>query len=90
MVICDLLLAPRRSEHVHCSGGRDVLAAGGITFGRDGQAWLPSAATEPVSIATATWSREPAPAASSSLQDKHGKYVVKSRSARSATQCPRS
>ncbi|MFB6549385.1 hypothetical protein [Streptomyces sp. NPDC056405] len=25
--------APRRSEHVACAGGRDVLGAGGIAFG---------------------------------------------------------
>jgi hypothetical protein len=44
----DLLLAPRRSEHVHCAGGRDVLAAGEITFGQDGQdgqAWRAVAVT---------------------------------------------
>jgi hypothetical protein len=27
-----LLLAPRRSEHVACAGGRDVLAAGELQF----------------------------------------------------------
>ncbi|GIE28249.1 hypothetical protein Ait01nite_012940 [Actinoplanes italicus] len=31
-----LRLAPRRSEHVACAGGEDVLAAGEITFGTDG------------------------------------------------------
>jgi hypothetical protein len=31
-----LRLAPRRSEHVACAGGGDVLAAGEITFGTDG------------------------------------------------------
>lgn len=41
----DLLLAPRRSEHVHCAGGRDVLAAGEITFRRDGQVWRAVAVT---------------------------------------------
>ena len=41
----DLLLAPRRSEHVHCAGGRAVLAAGEITFGQDGQAWRAVAVT---------------------------------------------
>lgn len=41
----DLLLAPRRSEHVHCVGGRDVLAAGEITFSRDGQTWRAVAVT---------------------------------------------
>jgi hypothetical protein len=35
----DLLLAPRRSEHVHCAGGQEVLAAGEITFSQDGRAW---------------------------------------------------
>ncbi|WP_432081751.1 hypothetical protein [Streptomyces sp. WAC 04229] len=30
-----LLLAPRRSEHVECSGGSPVLAAGEIGFSRD-------------------------------------------------------
>jgi hypothetical protein len=28
----ELLLAPRRSEHVACAGGRDVLAAGELRF----------------------------------------------------------
>lgn len=32
-----LRLAPRRSEHVHCAGGKDVLAAGEISFTRVGQ-----------------------------------------------------
>jgi hypothetical protein len=41
----DLLLAPRRSEHVHCAGGQDVLAAGEITFSRDGRAWRAVAVT---------------------------------------------
>ncbi len=41
----DLLLAPRRSEHVHCAGGRDVLAADEITFSQDGQAWRAVAVT---------------------------------------------
>ncbi|MEU4620480.1 hypothetical protein AB0G04_10955 [Actinoplanes sp. NPDC023801] len=31
-----LRLAPRRSEHVACAGGGDVLAAGEITFGTGG------------------------------------------------------
>ncbi|MEO3743708.1 hypothetical protein [Plantactinospora sp. B5E13] len=31
-----LRLAPRHSEHVACAGGRDVLAAGEITFSRAG------------------------------------------------------
>ncbi|BEL04964.1 hypothetical protein Q0Z83_031550 [Actinoplanes sichuanensis] len=31
-----LLLAPRRSEHVACAAGADVLAAGEITFTPDG------------------------------------------------------
>jgi hypothetical protein len=31
-----LRLAPRRSEHVACAGGRDVLAAGEIRFAREG------------------------------------------------------
>jgi hypothetical protein len=41
----DLLLAPRRSEHVRCAGGLDVLAAGEITFMRDGAAWRAVAVT---------------------------------------------
>jgi len=41
----DLLLAPRRSEHVRCAGGREVLAAGEITFGREGLAWRAVAVT---------------------------------------------
>lgn len=32
----DFLLAPRRSEHVACAGGQDVLAAGEIKFDGDG------------------------------------------------------
>jgi hypothetical protein len=35
-----LRLAPRRSEHVACAGGRDVLAAGEITFGRGAAGWV--------------------------------------------------
>ena len=31
-----LRLAPRRSEHVHCASGDDVLGAGEIRFGRTG------------------------------------------------------
>lgn len=31
-----LLLAPRRSEHIACSGGASVLSAGEITFAADG------------------------------------------------------
>ena len=34
-----LLLAPRRSEHVACAGGRPVLSAGEITFGRAAGGW---------------------------------------------------
>ncbi|MEU6730442.1 hypothetical protein ABZ917_42625 [Nonomuraea wenchangensis] len=30
-----LLLAPRRSEHVACAGGRPVLSAGEISFARE-------------------------------------------------------
>jgi hypothetical protein len=41
----DLLLAPRRSEHVHCAGGREVLAVGEITFSHGGQAWSAVAVT---------------------------------------------
>ena len=41
----DLLLAPRRSEHVHCAGVRDVLAAGEITFSQDEQVWRAVAVT---------------------------------------------
>jgi hypothetical protein len=32
----DLVIAPRRSEHVACAAGLDVLAAGEIRFGGDG------------------------------------------------------
>jgi hypothetical protein len=31
--------APRRSEHVDCAAGQDVLAAGEISFPRHGQTW---------------------------------------------------
>lgn len=34
-----LRLAPRRSEHVACAAGREVLSAGEIAFGRDGGGW---------------------------------------------------
>lgn len=34
-----LRLAPRRSEHVDCAAGQDVLAAGEMTFARDGPGW---------------------------------------------------
>lgn len=34
-----ILLAPRRSEHVACAGGRDVLAAGEMAFERAGDGW---------------------------------------------------
>jgi hypothetical protein len=34
-----LRLAPRRSEHVACAGGRDVLAAGEIRFARTAGEW---------------------------------------------------
>ncbi|MFJ9243761.1 hypothetical protein [Streptomyces sp. NPDC101776] len=34
-----LRLAPRRSEHVACAGGADVLGAGEMGFGRAGGAW---------------------------------------------------
>jgi len=34
-----LRLAPRRSEHVACSGGRPVLSAGEITFARQDTGW---------------------------------------------------
>jgi hypothetical protein len=34
-----LRLAPRRSEHVALAGGRDVLAAGEITFSPTGSGW---------------------------------------------------
>ncbi|RVX41773.1 S1 RNA binding family protein [Nonomuraea polychroma] len=34
-----LRLAPRRSEHVVCAGGKPVLSAGEITFTRSGDAW---------------------------------------------------
>ncbi|NNN29105.1 hypothetical protein HLK59_01795 [Streptomyces sp. S3(2020)] len=34
-----LRLAPRRSEHVACAGGRPVLAAGEIAFGRTSGRW---------------------------------------------------
>lgn len=40
-----LRVADRRSEHVACAGGRDVLAAGEITFARDGDGWLVSEVT---------------------------------------------
>lgn len=35
----NLRLADRRSEHVACAGGEDVLAAGEIAFDRDGDRW---------------------------------------------------
>lgn len=41
----DLLLAARRSEHVRCAAGREVLAAGEIAFRRDGSAWRAVAVT---------------------------------------------
>ena len=34
----NLLVAPRRSEHVACAGGRPVLSAGEMTFHQDGEA----------------------------------------------------
>jgi hypothetical protein len=34
-----LRLAPQRSEHVDCAGGRQVLAAGEMLFARDGARW---------------------------------------------------
>lgn len=34
-----LLLAPRRSEHVACAGGRPVLSAGEIGFAREAGRW---------------------------------------------------
>jgi hypothetical protein len=37
-----LRLAPRRSEHVACAAGGDVLAAGEIAFEHDRQGWLVS------------------------------------------------
>src|SRR5215469_1060399 len=41
VVILDgqLRLAPRRSEHVDCAAGQDVLAAGEISFTQDQQTW---------------------------------------------------
>ncbi|MFJ5304815.1 hypothetical protein [Streptomyces sp. NPDC088350] len=35
-----LRLAPRRSEHVACAGGADVLAAGEMGFGRAAGCWV--------------------------------------------------
>jgi hypothetical protein len=35
-----LRLAPRRSEHVGCAGGTDVLAASELAVERDGEGWL--------------------------------------------------
>ncbi|SET14596.1 hypothetical protein [Nonomuraea wenchangensis] len=35
-----LLLAPRRSEHVACAGGRPVLSAGEISFARQAGRWV--------------------------------------------------
>ncbi|NUP30937.1 MAG: hypothetical protein HOU01_04375 [Streptomycetaceae bacterium] len=35
-----LRLAPRRSEHVTCAGGADVLAAGELRFERDADGWF--------------------------------------------------
>ncbi|MEU4510436.1 hypothetical protein AB0G05_13125 [Nonomuraea wenchangensis] len=35
-----LLLAPRRSEHVACAGGRPVLSAGEISFVREAGRWV--------------------------------------------------
>jgi hypothetical protein len=35
-----LRLAPRRSEHVTCAGGQDVLAAGEMAFARSGDGWV--------------------------------------------------
>jgi hypothetical protein len=40
-----LLLAPRRSEHVRCAGGQDVLAAGEIGFARSGDQWEATSAS---------------------------------------------
>ncbi|WP_203898654.1 hypothetical protein [Virgisporangium aliadipatigenens] len=34
-----LRIAPRRSEHVACAGGRDVRAAGEVAFGRGAGGW---------------------------------------------------
>jgi hypothetical protein len=41
VVILDghLRLAPRRSEHIDCAAGQDVLAAGEISFTQDRQMW---------------------------------------------------
>ncbi|MER5966521.1 hypothetical protein [Streptomyces sp. NPDC002057] len=44
-VVCaegELLLAPRRSEHVVCAGGGHVLSAGEIGFSREGGRWTVS------------------------------------------------
>jgi hypothetical protein len=38
-VVGDLYVAPRRSEHVACAGGRPVLSAGEITFTRQDRRW---------------------------------------------------
>jgi hypothetical protein len=40
-----LLLAPRRSEHVACAAGADVLAAGEILFAQDCGEWTVSEVT---------------------------------------------
>ncbi|MFD9123618.1 hypothetical protein [Kitasatospora sp. NPDC059571] len=40
-----LLLAPRRSEHIACAGGRPVLAAGEIGFVRQAAGWQVSEVT---------------------------------------------
>ncbi len=40
-----LWLAPRRSEHVALAGGRDVAAAGEMTFARDTAGWRVAAVT---------------------------------------------
>jgi hypothetical protein len=40
-----LRLAPRRSEHVACAGGRPVLSAGEITFEKGPDGWEVTAAT---------------------------------------------
>jgi hypothetical protein len=37
-----LRLAPRRSEHVACAGGGEVLGAGEVTFARERDGWMVS------------------------------------------------
>jgi hypothetical protein len=82
-----LWLAPRRTEHVACAGGRDVLAAGEISFRSDVDGW----SVDEVSNQSTGYCPDPDswPAVAAALDELHVRHPSAFTNPVAFRRCPR-